>query len=91
MNKAEISFARELYEEHGFSTQYIAKHFGCRNSTVIKYLGKQGVELAEESQQLVLEREQLIAVFKTLTTDFADLEERNHAYIINLWNEVKNG
>lgn len=92
LKQNEISFAKELYLEHGFNLEYIAKHFDVAARTVRKYLGKGGVEMYEENPKLIEERLQLINVFKTnLTSDFSDLEERNYGYIIKLWDEVKNG
>lgn len=89
LNQAEIQFAKELYVDHGFNLAYIANHFDVAARAVRKYLGKGGVEMYEENAQRVLEREQLISVFKSLSMDFVDLEERNYDYIIKLWNEVK--
>lgn len=89
LNSAQISYAKELYVEHGFNVEYIANELGCRKSTVIKYLGKGGIEMYEENAELVSQREALINVFKGLSVDFADLEVRNLAYILQLWYEVR--
>ncbi len=89
LNSAQVSYAKELYLEHGFNVEYIASELGCRKSTVTKYLGKGGVEMYEENAQLVSERESLINVFKGLSEDFADLEVRNLTYILQLWSGVK--
>lgn len=89
LNSAQISYAKELYVEHGFNVEYIANELGCRKSTVIKYLGKGGIDMYEENAELVSQREALISVFKGLSADFADLEVRNLAYILQLWYEVR--
>jgi len=89
LNSAQISYAKELYVEHGFNVEYIANELGCRKSTVIKYLGKGGIDMYEENAELVSQREALINVFKGLSVDFADLEVRNLAYILQLWYEVR--
>lgn len=89
LNSAQISYAKELYVEHGFNVEYIANELGCRKSTVIKYLGKGGIDMYEENAELVSQREALINVFKGLSGDFADLEVRNLAYILQLWYEVR--
>lgn len=89
LNSAQISYAKELYVEHGFNVEYIANELGCRKSTVIKYLGKGGIDMYEENAELVSQREALINVFKGLSADFADLEVRNLAYILQLWYEVR--
>lgn len=89
LNQAEIQFAKELYVDHGYNLAYIASHFDVAARTVRKYLGKGGVDMYEENAQHSQEREQLISIFKSLSMDFIDLEERNYNYIIKLWNEVK--
>lgn len=89
LNSAQVSHAKELYVEHGFNVEYIANELGCRKSTVIKYLGKGGIDMYEENAELVSQREALINVFKGLSADFADLEVRNLAYILQLWYEVR--
>lgn len=90
LTQAQISYARELYTEHGFTVDAIANELGCRASTVTRYLLGVGVEIKELDPMFVEYRKVMIETFKTWSEDFSDLEGRNYDYILKIWEEVRN-
>lgn len=90
LTKAQISFAMEMYQEHGYSIDHIAFELGAKPTTVTRYLEANGVTIAERDPQLAQYRTIMIEAFKGIDPDFADLEIRNYGFILNLFNEAKN-
>ena len=91
LTKSQISFAREMYQEHGYSVAHIAFELKAKPTTVTRYLEANGVTIAERDPQLAQYRTIMIEAFKSLDPDFVDLEIRNYGFILNLFNEAKNG
>lgn len=91
LTKSQISFAMEMYQEHGYSIDHIAFELEAKPTTVTRYLEANGVTIAERDPQLAQFRTIMIEAFKTLDHDFVDLEIRNYGFILNLFNEAKNG
>lgn len=90
LTKAQISFAIEMYQEHGYSIDHIAFELEAKPTTVTRYLEANGVTISERDPQLAQYRTIMIEAFKGIDPDFADLEIRNYEYVLNLFNEVKN-
>ena len=91
LTKSQISFAMEMYQENGYSIDHIAFVLEAKPTTLIRYLEAKGVTISERDPQLAQYRTIMIEAFKTLDPDFADLEIRNYGFILNLFNEAKNG
>ena len=91
LTKSQISFAVEMYQEYGYSVAHIAFELEAKPTTVTRYLEANGVTISERDPQLAQYRTIMIEAFKTLDPDFVDLEIRNYGYVLNLFNEAKNG
>ena len=89
LSKSEITYAKELYTEHGFSLQYIGKELNTRPTTVSRYLLANGVEVYEIHPECVANRQAILDVFNHIGQYFEDLEDYNYGYILSLFQELK--
>ncbi len=89
LSKSEITYAKELYVEHGFSLNYIGKELNTRPTTVSRYLLANGVDVHEIHPEREQERKTILEVLKHIDQYFEDLEDYNHKYIVNLFLEIK--
>lgn len=88
LTNAQITFAKELYVEHGFSTVFIAKELNTRPTTVARYLLANDVDISEIHPDRVQFRQIMLNALKDVGQYFEDLENYNYAFIEKLFREI---
>lgn len=88
LTKSEITYAKELYTEHGFSLNYISKELNTRPTTVSRYLLANGVDVHEIHYDRMELRQIMLNAFKDVDQYFEDLENYNYQFIAKLFREI---
>jgi len=88
LTNAQITFAKELYVEHGFSLEYIGKELTARPTTVSRYLLANEVDVSEIHPDRMQLRQIMLDALKNVDQYFEDLENYNYDFISKLFREV---
>lgn len=88
LTNAQITFAKELYVEHGFSLEYIGKELTTRPTTVSRYLLANEVDVSEIHPDRMQLRQIMLDALKNVDQYFEDLENYNYDFISKLFREV---